>query len=190
MTPLTGVAAELIAKRGMARFTLAELADAAAMPEPTVARQFASSEDAIAAVMREGEREFLHELYARLGDAPAAEKLDALIAACVSECDSTMWIELWSQALREPWAAELRQELDDEFRGVLAELIRAGQAEGDYRATDPDRAALILSSLLDGFAAQATLGDSRVTARYMHRACAWAAERLLGAPPGAKRGGA
>lgn len=153
-------------------------------------REFDSAEEAIAAAMREEERRFRRELHERLGDATAAEKLDALIAACVSECDATMWIELWSRALREPWAAELRQELDDEFRATLAELIRAGQAAGDYRATDPDRAALILSSLLDRFAAQATLGDSRVSAHYMHRACLWATERLLrptgGAPEEAR----
>lgn len=142
-------------------------------------REFDSAEEAIAAAMREEERRFLRELHERLGDATAAEKLEALIAASAEAFDQRMRIELWSRTVRERWAAELRQELDDEFRRAVAELIRSGQADGDFRATDPDQAALIITSLLDGFAAQATLGDSRVSAHYMHRACLWAAERLL-----------
>jgi hypothetical protein len=101
------------------------------------------------------------------------------VEACVTQFDWTLWIELWSLALRERWAAELRAELDAAFRAELVGLIREGQGTGVFGTVDSERAAAIISSHLDGFATQATLGDSHVSAHYMHRACLWTVDRML-----------
>lgn len=174
----------LIIERGMEAVTLAALAERSGVALEQVQRHFSDPAAAISAVIAADEAHFLRAVQIRARKVPAPQRLRALIEACVSEYDWTLWIELWSHALREPWAVELRQALDDDLRAALADLIREGQAAGDFAPTDPDRAAIIVSCLLDGFATQATLGDSRVSARFMHRACLWTVERLLGPSSG------
>lgn len=171
----------LLMERGMEAFTLAELAARAGVPEDEVGRLYASEEEAIAICLREVEARFLDEIAKRLQDAPPEERLRAIVEGCVTQYDWTLWIDLWSLALREEWAAELRLELDEAFRSELVRLIRAGQASGAFAAADARRAAVLISCLLDGFATQATLGDSRISPHYMHRAGLWFVDRLLAA---------
>jgi AcrR family transcriptional regulator len=187
--PLFAAGVRLIADRGMEAFTLDDLAGRAGLELDEVLARWSNPAQAIADCMRWDESRFLVEVHERTGAAPPEVRLRALVEACVTQFDWTLWIELWSMALRERWAAELRAELESAFRAELAGLIREGQETGVFGAVGPERAAAILSSLLDGFATQATLGDSYVSAQYMHRACLWTADRMLSSNLGREIGG-
>lgn len=177
--PLLAAGVRLIAERGMEAFTLDDLAGRAGLEVDEVTARWDDPAEAIADCMRWDEARFLAEVHERMGAAPADERLRAVVEGCVTQFDWTLWIELWSLALREPWAAELRAELDAAFRNELVSLIREGQGAGAFGAVDSERAAVIIASLLDGFATHATLGDSYVSAHYMHRACLWTVDRML-----------
>ena len=64
-------------------------------------------------------------------------------------------------------------------------MIRAGQGAGEFGDADADEAALLLSSLLDGLAVQATLHDPDVARERMIRCAFGMAESLLGCELGA-----
>jgi hypothetical protein len=177
--PLYAAGVRLIADRGMETFALEDLAARAGLEVDEVLARWSDPAQAIADCMRWDESRFLLEVQERTSTAPPEVRLRALVEACVTQFDWTLWIELWSLALRERWAAELRAELDAAFRAELVGLIREGQGTGVFGTVDSERAAAIISSLLDGFATQATLGDSHVSAHYMHRACLWTVDRML-----------
>ena len=58
-------------------------------------------------------------------------------------------------------------------------MIRAGQGAGEFGDADADEAALLLASLLDGLAVQATLHDPDVARERMLTICVSTAETLL-----------
>jgi AcrR family transcriptional regulator len=178
--PLLAAGVHLIAERGMEAFTLEDLAARAGLEVDEVLARWSDPAQAIADCMRWDESRFLVEVHDRTGAGPPEVRLRALVQACVTQFDWTLWIELWSLALREAWAAKLRAELDEAFRAELLGLIREGQETGAFGTVDSERAAAIIASLLDGFATQATLGDSYISAHFMHRACLWTVDRLLG----------
>jgi hypothetical protein len=91
-----------------------------------------------------------------------------------------LWIEVWVRALRDPQMAKDREALDQRWRQSIADIIRAGQAAGEFAAGDADELALRLGSLIDGLAIQVIMNDAQVTPTRMHRACIEVAARELG----------
>jgi hypothetical protein len=92
------------------------------------------------------------------------DQLRFMIEASAEEYDWTLWIELWARALRDPASRQARQRLDNRWREEIAAVIRAGQGAGEFGDADADEVALLLGSLLDGLAVQATLHDPDVIA--------------------------
>jgi hypothetical protein len=108
------------------------------------------------------------------------ERLMAVIEACVNDYDWGEWIELWSLALRDERARELRERLDAAFRSRIKELIDEGKAAGDFQVTDSAQAALTIATAIDALAVEATLGDDTVSPNFMFGAIAMIAGRLVG----------
>ena len=91
-----------------------------------------------------------------------------------------LWIEVWVRALRDTQMAKDREILDQRWRQSIADIIRAGQAAGEFPARDADEIALRLGSLMDGLAIQVILNDSQVSPERMHRACMEVAAQEIG----------
>jgi AcrR family transcriptional regulator len=144
--------------------------------------QEASRWDLFRAVVRRDEDRFNARVDAAVAEAgdPGAELL-ALIESCVIEHDWSFWIELWSVALREPAARELREQLDADFRSRIEALIEEGREAGSFDVEDCRVAAIAISTLIDALAVGATLGDDTVSPNFMLDASASVAGRLVGA---------
>jgi hypothetical protein len=72
-------------------------------------------------------------------------------------------------------------ELDRRQRALIADIVRGGQADGEFDpAADPDDFAVVLSGLLDGLGVQVTLGQPDVTPERMVERCLAVASRELG----------
>jgi len=140
-----------------------------------------SAWDLFAAVMRRDEAQF-NDMLATVGAQidTAGGRLLALIEACVVQYDWTLWIELWSLALRDERARKLRRELDQDFRDRIGELISEGAAAGEFEVSDHDATTMAIATLIDSLAVQATLRDTTVSPNYMFRACASLSGQLLG----------
>ena len=79
-------------------------------------------------------------------------------------------MELWVRALRDPRLAATREGLDRRWRDAIADIIREGQATGEFGPADADDVALLLGAVMDGFAIQLALGRSRRDGRHRQAA--------------------
>jgi AcrR family transcriptional regulator len=177
---LLKAAAMVISERGVPGTRIADVAERAGTSPSAILYWFDSRDELLAEALTYAEDRF-HERFAeRLSglDDPR-ERLVALIEAAVTGEDWILWMETWTRALRDEQMRAARQRLDDRWRARVAEIIREGVESGHFRASDPDRAALELASLIDGLAVQVALGDRLVTAELMRATCVEVAERLL-----------
>jgi AcrR family transcriptional regulator len=177
---LLEAAAGVIAERGIAATRLADVAARAGTSAPAVLYWFKSKDELLAEALTVDEERFYVEMRERIHmlERPR-DRLRFMIEASAEEYDWTLWIELWTRALRDPASREARQRLDNRWREEIAAVIRAGQEADEFGDADADEVALLLSSLLDGLAVQATLRDPDVTRERLLRCALEMAESLL-----------
>ena len=66
------------------------------------------------------------------------------------------------------------------WREAIADVVREGQATGEFLPVDPDGFALTLGALMDGFAIQLALHDPAVTPERVREHCMALVEERLG----------
>ena len=171
----------MIAERGIAATRIVDVAERAGTSAAAVLYWFPSKDELLAEALTVDEERFNEELNVRLAglrDAPA--RLLAMLEACVFEYDWTLWIEVWTRALRDQQVRDARLRLDERWREMLSRVIRDGAASGEFAPENADEAALTLASLIDGLAVQVTLRDPVINPGHMHEIAIDAADRLLG----------
>ena len=88
---------------------------------------------------------------------------------------------MWVRARRDPTVRSTYFRLNLRERGLISEIVRDGQAAGEFsRDVDPDDFALALSGLMDGLGVQVTLGQPDVTPERMVQRCLALASNELG----------
>jgi AcrR family transcriptional regulator len=159
---ILAAAAEVIRERGLSDTRVADVAERAGTSAPAVLYWFASKGELLSVALTAAEENFYQQLDERLAELDSArERIVALIesATGTGDYDAALWIDLWAKALRDEELAAIREQLDERWRGTIATIVRDGQEGGEFGPTDPDQLALLLASLLDGFAVQIALGD-------------------------------
>ena len=133
----------------------------------------------------------------RMAEIPtAAGKLEEIVAmSCLPEADSeptsswVLWLDLWSQSVRHPEVASVRQKFDERWRDLICSLVVAGQEAGEFGPVDPADFAVLFSALLDGLAVQIALADPVVDASRAFELAMRFAAAQLGFPWTARRAG-
>jgi len=151
-------AMEVIAERGLCDTRIADVADRAGLSPALVVYYFGSKESLLTEALAYAEDLFYIEAFRELtGIEDASHRLVRLIElACPPvvrrESDEywTLWVELWSRALRNEEAARKREALERRWRNTIAEVVREGQRSGQFGPCDPERFATYLSALMDG----------------------------------------
>lgn len=170
----------MIAERGVAATRIADVAERAGTSPPGVLYWFSSKDELLAEALTYAEERFYEETSERLAALPSPRaRLRELLESSVGGYDWTLWMELWTRALRDDDLRAARQRLDDGWRSQIVAIVRDGQAAGEFGGDDPERVALELASLLDGLAVQVTLGDRHVSEEVMRSISVEVAERLL-----------
>lgn len=178
---LLEAAADVIAERGLAATRVADVAERVGASPAAVLYWFGSKDELLAKALTVEEDRFYGAISERLAAVERpSERLRTLIEACAADYDWTLWIELWTRALRDPGVFEARRRLDRRWREEIAAVVRAGQDAGEFAQGDADLAATILASLLDGLAVQVVLDDPVVTGARMRQLALHAAELILG----------
>lgn len=108
--------------------------------------------------------------------ANARDRLRAFVDSYLPRDDETaaawhVWAETWVEALHDPELRGLNERIYGEWRTLIAEIIRVGQAEGLLVPGDPVLLANALVSMIDGLAIQALVGSSHMTIRRMRAVC-------------------
>lgn len=167
-------AAEVISERGVQNTRISDVAERAGTSAPGVLYWFPTKDELLAEALTFSDDRFYDSLTEELeGLGSASERLARLVEQWPSDGDSetVLWMELWVRALRDPKLAETRERLDRRWREALAEVIREGQASGEFGGDDADDLALLLGALMDGYAIQLALGDPAVTTDLVRRHC-------------------
>ncbi len=182
---IVAAAAEVIYQRGLLETRIGDVAEHAGTSAPTILYYFKSKDRLFEQVVDQSDRDF----YSRLTEGQArhdraSEKLVHLVEETSRGPgginDYTLWMELWVRARRDRAVRRNYFRLNRRERGLIADIVRAGQESGEFRPeTDPDEFALALSALLDGLGVQVTLGQPDVTPeRMVERCLAFAASEL------------
>jgi AcrR family transcriptional regulator len=177
---LLAAAAEVISERGFDATRIADVADRAGTSPSAILYWFESRDELLAEALIADENRFDEDLSTRLArlDSPSARLLE-LLEASANEYDWTLWIELWTRALRDPSVRAARERLDDRWRATLARIVTAGAKSGEFAPEDVDGAAHTLASLIDGLAVQVTLSDGTMPQERMLELSVIAANSLL-----------
>ncbi|HEY8482502.1 MAG TPA: TetR/AcrR family transcriptional regulator [Spirillospora sp.] len=106
----------------------------------------------------------------------ARDRLRAFVDSYLPNDEETaaawrVWAETWVEAIHNPDLRELNERIYGEWRGVITEIIRAGQNEGLIVQGDPVLLANALVSTIDGLAIQALAGSSHMTISRMRSVC-------------------
>jgi AcrR family transcriptional regulator len=177
---LLEAAAGVIAERGIASTRIADVAERAGTSPPAVLYWFESKDELLAEALTFQEERFDSQLTDRMEalERPR-DKLRLMLESSADGYDWTLWMELWTRALRDRSSRVARRRLDDRWRAQIAEVIRDGQRAGEFGEADPGDVALVLASLIDGLAVQVTLDDPAVPRERMLARALDIAERLL-----------
>jgi AcrR family transcriptional regulator len=186
---ILGAAALVITDRGLAETRISDVADAAGVSPGLILYYFDSKDRLLAEALTYANDEFFLRMSREIRRLPSAkDQLGFLVDLSVpgylpdtGKLDEwALWMEVWVRALRDPQMAKDREILDQRWRQSIADIIRAGQASGEFPLRDADEAALRLGSLIDGLAIQVIMNDSQVSPERMHRACMEIAAREVG----------
>jgi AcrR family transcriptional regulator len=167
-------AAEVISERGVQNTRIRDVAERAGTSAPGVLYWFPSKDALLAEALTFADDRFYESLTSELdGIGSPSDRLARLIELWPADGDgeTVLWMELWVRALRDPELARTRERLDRRWREAIADVVRDGQATGEFRGDDADDLALLLGAVLDGYAIQLALGDPAVTSEIVRRHC-------------------
>jgi AcrR family transcriptional regulator len=186
----------VIAERGVAATRIADVAARCGVSPPAVIYWFDSKEKLLAEALTADDDRFYEELSERLAEATTpTERMVALIEASGESADEfTLWMELWTWALRDADLRAARERFDSRWRAVIEAVVAEGVAAGEFGTrvgapVDPAQAALAIAALIDGLTVQAALGDPEVSVARLTETVLASAERLLDAELPARAGG-
>jgi AcrR family transcriptional regulator len=183
---IVAAAAEVLYERGLFETRIEDVAKRAGTSAPAVLYYFGSKDRLFEEAVDQSDREF----YGRIteGQARHTRASDRLVHLVEETSlgpgglgDYTLWMEMWVRARRDSTVRASYFRLNVRERELIAEIVRAGQASGEFSEdTDPDDFALALSALMDGLGVQVTLGQPDVSPGRMVRRCLTFASNELG----------
>ncbi len=182
-------AARVITERGLAETRISDVAEQAGVSPGLILYYFDSKDRLLSEALTYANDQFFLRMSREIRRIPSAkEQLRRLVDLSVpgylpefGKLDEwALWMEVWVRALRDPQMAKDREILDQRWRQSIADIVRAGQAAGEFGPGDADELALLLASLMDGLAIQVIMNDSQVSPERMHRLCMEVAAKELG----------
>ena len=174
---IVAAAAEVLYERGLFETRIEDVAKRAGTSAPTILYYFDSKDRLFEEAVDQSDRDF----YERIADGQARHtRASDRLVHLIEETslgpgglnDYTLWMELWVRARRDPTVRSNYFRLNCRERGLIAEIVRSGQADGEFSEdVDPDDFAVALSALMDGLGVQVTLGQPDVTPQRMVERC-------------------
>jgi AcrR family transcriptional regulator len=192
-------AVRVIGERGLCDTRISDIAERAGASSALVLYYFGSKDRLLAEALAFSEERFYAETADELATVDSAtEQLVRLIELSCSPGSVSrrnwhdewlLWLDMWARSPRDPDVARDREAMDRRWRETIADIVRTGQARGEFARIDPDDFALRLSVMLDGLSIQVILGDPDVPPQRMFDICAhMAADELAFVWPARSKG--
>jgi AcrR family transcriptional regulator len=181
-------AVQVIAEKGLCDTGIKDVADQAGTSPALVIYYFGKKDILLAEALAFADEQF----YAQTADAvaemtSARDRLVELVrcSCSVGEAEDdfdewALWLDLWARAPRDPDVARDRAAMDRRWRTTIGEIVRQGQAAGEFAPVDADAFALRLAALIDGLAIQVVLQDPDVSRDRMFDLCMDTCAKELG----------
>ena len=152
-----------IAEHGLAALTMAGLGRQVGMSAGHLLYYFGSKDQLLLETLRWSETQLGERRRAAL-DAPApagrrlADYIHLYLPTGAGDPRWTLWIEVWGRSLADERMRIGQAEIEAAWRADLVALLEQGIAAGEFRAVAPERFAVRLSALLDGFGTPVAVG--------------------------------
>ncbi len=196
---ILAAAVEVIIDRGFPETRIADVAERAGVSPALVIYYFKTRSSLLAEAMRRSESDWYSEMARRVSEVEsAAAQLERVVAMTCLPPDRSglsrpdhesaifvddswiVWLDLWSQALREPQLRKVREEFDEHFRDTIRAIVNDGMAAKEFRPINVDDFAIIFAALLDGLAIQTALEDPAVSPQRAYELAMDTASQQLG----------
>ena len=172
-------AVRVIAENGLCDTGIKDVADRAGTSPALVIYYFGTKDALLAeALAFADERFYAQTAEAVAGMASARDRLVELVrcSCSVGEAEDdfdewVLWLDLWARAAHKPDVARDRQAMDQRWRTTIDEIVREGQAAGEFAPVDAAAFALRLAALIDGLAVLVVLKDPEVSRERMFDLC-------------------
>lgn len=170
-------ACEVVSEKGYKALRVTDVAKRAKISTGSVHYYFETKRDLVHAAF---EWNFARSLERRKSildrHSNARDRLRAFVDSYLPHDDETaaawrVWAETWVEALHDADLRELNERIYGEWRSVIVEIVRLGQAEGLIREGDPLVLANALVGMIDGLAIQALAGSEHMTIDRMRSVC-------------------
>ena len=181
-------AVQVIAEKGLCDTGIKDVADQAGTSPALVIYYFGKKDVLLAEALSFADERFYAQTAGAVAEmASARDRLVELVrcSCSVGEAEDdfdewVLWLDLWARAAHKPDVARDRQAMDQRWRTTIGEIVRQGQATGEFATIDPGAFALRLGALIDGLAIQVVLEDPEVTRERMFDLCMDTCARELG----------
>lgn len=183
---MLAAAAQLIAERGFSDTRIADVATRIGSSPALVIYYFGTKDSLLTEALRWSERSFYAAVEAMLQETSSLEdRIRSLVAWCLPAAhdltaDWGLWFDLWVQAFRHPEVKKDRAALDQQWRDLVARVVRDGIASGEIGDVDVESFTVMWTALLDGLVVQVALEDPVVDAALAQRIALDVALRDLG----------
>ncbi|TKK85618.1 TetR family transcriptional regulator [Herbidospora galbida] len=184
---LLKVACEVIAAQGFGHTRTVDIAQAAGVSQALLFYHFETKEKLFAAAFGYAAERDLDNLEALLDSAGGpVDKLRAMLKLYSPSGKSkswALWIDAWSESMRNPALEDVSRALDLRWKDALREILAAGADDGVFKCPDPEGAAWRLMSLIDGLTVQVTVHKRMLTRARLFELVRTAAAVELGLEP-------
>jgi AcrR family transcriptional regulator len=184
---LLRTAIQVIVDQGLSNTRTADVAKAAGVSQALVFYHFSTKEALITQAFAYAAEQDLAKLEAVVASRQTPlEKLRRLVRLLAPQGRSDswlVWIDGWSEALRNPELEKVSRRLDLRWKEALIEVITAGVASGEFTCDDPQGAAWRINCLIDGLAVQLMVHDKVISRRQAAEWMRLATAREVGLDP-------
>ncbi|MFC9559631.1 TetR/AcrR family transcriptional regulator [Agromyces sp. NPDC056965] len=180
-------ATKAIAELGLANVRVSDIAERAGMTPGHVTYYFPSKTELLMLAIRQSEEALVEQVEVELDDIddPWA-RLERLIDLSASngrgDTGWILWFQVWSDAATDDTVAEVHNELDERWRGILTDVLAYGRERGAFAFDDLDTVSQLISATIDGLSIQLTVGAPNLDRARMLELCVRASAAFLGAP--------
>src|SRR6478672_7744472 len=134
---IVAAAAEVLYERGLFDTRIADIAERAGTSSPTILYYFESKDRLLEETVDRTDREFYERV---IEGQERHERASDKIVHLVEEIslgpgglnDWTLWMEVWVRARRDETVRRNYFKLDRRQRGLIADIVREGQASGEF----------------------------------------------------------
>ncbi|MEV0229590.1 TetR family transcriptional regulator C-terminal domain-containing protein [Nonomuraea sp. NPDC050786] len=155
---LLKTACEVIAEQGFGHTRTIDIARAAGVSQALLFYHFETKERLFAQAFTYAARLHLNALAdIEQSTGTPLERLRTLLRLCSPAIPTEgwrLWIDAWSEAMRNPELEEISRRIDYQGRVLLRGIIEAGVACGEFKCEDSDDATWRILALVDGLAIQ------------------------------------